>query len=273
MSANIAVSLSSTKIEVTAGGSVEATITIANQGQIVDHFAVNVEGIDPTWWTLSTSSLSLFPGDEDQVKLTLHPPKDAEAKAGSYSFNIKATSRANPREETTQMAYLILGGFTIWEVDMLPTKVVGQRGTYRITVNNSGNSDINLVFEGRDPEESLLYNFSKSKITVPAGDKIQIQLTAHPEKGQKGKLYSFQILVRPEDAKSLSKDTKVLNGQLEYSRRNKLWWWLIPLIILLLIVSVLIIRGCPRGNFEDPMDTVPLVPAQPENMKIIEPES
>ena len=237
MSANIGMSLTTTKLEVAAGESVETTITITNQGQIVDHFAIKVEGLDPTWWTLSTRSVSLFPGDKDQATLTIHPPKDAEAKAGSYSFSIKATSQANAEVMTTEEAYLILRGFVVWEVNMTPTRISGRKGNYRLTVSNSGNTDINLIFEGKDPEEGLLYNFSHEKITVPAGGNTQAQVTVRPKKGQKGKQYSFQILTRPEESKAPAKETKTVNGQLEYPRRNKLWWWWIPLVVLLVLAA------------------------------------
>ena len=77
MSANIVLSLSTAKLEVAPGELVEATITIRNQSQIVDQFDIKIERLDPAWWTLSASSVSLFPGDQGEAKLTIHPPKEA----------------------------------------------------------------------------------------------------------------------------------------------------------------------------------------------------
>ncbi len=240
MSANIMMSLSATKLEVAAGDSIETTITIRNQSQIVDHFAIKIEGLDPTWWNLSVPSVSLFPGDQDQAKLTIRPPKEAEAKAGSYPFQIKAISRANPQEMTSEEAFLILRGFVVWEVDMAPTKVVGRSGTYRLSVQNSGNTDINLTFEGKDPEEGLYYKFVRDKVTVPAGGSAQAQLSVRPKKGEPKKLYSFQVLAKPAEVKATSKEVKTLNGQLEYPRR-KFPWWILILILALLIIAVAVL--------------------------------
>lgn len=227
MSANIVLSLSATKLEVAPGESVEATVTIRNQSQIVDQFCIRIQGLDPTWWTLSTSSVSLFPGDQGEAKLTIRPPKEAESKAGSYSFQVRAVSQANPEEMTEEEAYLILRGFLVWDVEMSPTKVVGRSGTYRLTASNSGNTDITLIFEGKDPEEALDYTFSHDKLTVPAGESALITLQVSPKKGEKGKLYSFQVLVRPAEAKSSSKEAKTINGQLEYRPRRRPWKWIL----------------------------------------------
>jgi hypothetical protein len=238
MSANIVLSLSATKLEVAPGESVEATITVRNQSQIVDQFGIRIQGLDPTWWTLSTPSVSLFPGDQGEAKLTIHPPKEAESKAGSYSFQVRAVSQANLEEMTEEEAYLILRGFLVWDVEMSPTKVVGRSGNYRITASNSGNTDITLIFKGKDPEEALDYTFSHDKLTVPAGESALITLQVRLKKGEKGKLYNFQVLVRPVEAKVPSKEARTINGQFEYRRRWPWKWILLGLAIAAVVFLV-----------------------------------
>jgi len=245
MSANIGLSLSATKLEVAPGESVEATVAIRNQSQVVDEFDIRIQGLDPTWWTLSTTSVSLFPGDYGEAKLTIQPPKEAEAKAGSYSFQVRAVSQASPGEMTEEEAYLVLRGFLVWDVEMSPTKVVGESGTYRLTANNSGNTDITLIFEGKDPEESLNYAFSHVKVTVPAGESALITLKVRPKKGEKGELYSFQVLGRPVEAKVPSREVKTINGQLEYRRRRGNAWKWILLVLALLAVAFAIWKFIP----------------------------
>jgi len=237
VSANIVLSLSSTKLEVAPGESVEATIIIRNQSQIVDQFGIRIQGLEPNWWTLSPSSVSLFPGDQGEAKLTIHPPKEAEAKAGSYSFQVRAVSQANPEEMSEEEAYLMLRGFLVWDVEMSPTKATGRSGTYRLTASNSGNTDITLTFQGKDPEESLDYTFSHDKVIVPAGESALITLKVRPKKGERGKLYSFQVLVKSPGAKVPPKETKTINGQLKY-RRGWPWKWM---LLGLATVAVVII--------------------------------
>jgi hypothetical protein len=237
MSASILLSLSATKLEVAPGESVETTVTIRNQSKIVDQFGIRIQGLSPTWWTLSTPSVSLFPGDQGEAKLTIHPPKEAETKAGSYSFQVRAVSQANAEEMTEEEAYLILRGFLVWDVEMSPTKVVGESGTYRVTASNSGNTDITLIFKGKDAEEALDYTFNHDEVIVPAGENALITLQLCPKKGKKakkGKVYTFQVLVRPAEAKVPSRETRTINGQFEYQRqrRRPSWIWILLIIII-----------------------------------------
>jgi plastocyanin len=263
MSANIVLSLSATKLEVAPGESVEATIIIRNQSQVVDQFGIRIEGLDPTWWTLSTSSVSLFPGDQGEAKLTIHPPKEAESKAGSYSFQVRAVSQANPEEMTEVEAYLVLRGFLVWDVEMSPTKVAGRSGTYRLTASNSGNTDMTLIFEGKDPEEALDYTFSHDKVTVPAGESALITLKVRPRKEEKDKLYSFQVLVRPAEAKVSSKEVKTINGKLEYKRRRWPWKWI---LLGLAIVAVAIIVW--KFIIPPPLPVINSFTADPESIAV-----
>ena len=244
MSATIGLSLSTAKLQVAPGESVQATVTIRNQSQVVDQFGIRIEGLQPTWWTLSTSSVSLFPGEQAEAKLTIHPPREAEARAGSYSFQVRAVSQANPEQTTEEEAYLILRGFLVWDVEMSPTKVGGANGTYRLTATNSSNTDITLVFEGKDPEEALDYTFRHEKVTVPAGESALATLQVRPKEGQKEKLYSFQVLVKPAEAKAPSKEARTVNGQLDYQLRHWPWKWML-LGLALVAVAILIWKLVP----------------------------
>ena len=246
-------------MEVAPGESVETTIIIRNQSQVVDQFGIKIQGLDPTWWTLSTSSVSLFPGDQDDVKLTIRPPKEAEAKAGSYSFQVRAVSQANPEEMTVEEAYLTLRGFLVWDVEMSPTKVTGESGTYRLTASNSGNTDITLIFEGKDPEEALTYTFSHDKVIVPAGESALITLQVRlkkEEKGKKGKVYGFQVRVTPAGAKMPSKEARTINGQLEYQRRRP-WKWILLGLALVAVAILVWIFVPPLGN--PPLPALPVI--------------
>ncbi len=163
MSDKIGVTLSSTALEVNAGESVELIATIHNSSQVVDQVTISLEGFAPNWYDFSVSSVSLFPGDRDQVKISIHPPKTAETKAGSYPFTVRAVSGADPLESTGAEASVTVRTFAELSVDMSPTRLVGQSGTYIITLNNQGNTDVTQSFEASDPEEGLNYAFNYIK--------------------------------------------------------------------------------------------------------------
>lgn len=242
MSANIGVTLGTTRLEVAAGGTVEIPLIVRNLSQIVDHYIISVEGLDPTWWNLSVPTFSLFPNDQGEARLSIHPPKEAEARAGGYSFRVKATSKADPQDFTTVEVMLILKGFIMWDVEMAPSKVTGKSGIYNLKINNLGNTDAVLVLEAKDAEEALSYQFSENPVTVPGGGSSRIRLDVKTKaKGIWQKQYNFQVNSRPSDSKG-PREGKVINGTLEYPKKGFPWWILLIIlgVILLLVGAGLI---------------------------------
>jgi len=245
MSEIIGLTLSSAKLETAAGESVETSLTIRNLSLIVDRYHITVEGLDPTWWTLSIPAFSLFPRDQGETKLTIHPPRDTEAKAGSYSFRVKATSEANPDEVTIVEALLLLHGFVVYEIEMSPTKITGRSGTYNITAHNLGNTDAVIVLEAKDPEEALLYSFDNDKVTVPAGGSSKIRLTVRPKKEEPQKYYTFEVLSRQSSKeKTLARNAQTIMGQLECPRQKRkfhLNWRLEAIVAGIIVIAGIVI--------------------------------
>ena len=253
MSDKIKVTLSPTALEVNAGESVELTATIHNRSQVVDQFTIALEGLAPTWYDFSVASVSLFPSDKDQIKVTIHPPKTAETKAGSYPFTVRAISGADPEQSTGAEASVEVRTFAGLSADMSPTRLVGQSGTYIITLNNQGNADATQSFEASDPEEGLNYNFKPAEVTVPAGGSATVELVAKLKKKPKidgEKEYPFQVVVKPSGADKFSPEAKTLNGQLVYERKArpkpKIPRWLIGVLagVAVAIIVILLLKGC-----------------------------
>ena len=101
MADKIEVTVVPTTFAVVTGDTIEALATLCNRGQTVDQFTISLDGLDPSWYTLPVSSVALFPNDQDKVRISLHPPRTGEVKAGSYPFHIKVNSRENPEEKAT----------------------------------------------------------------------------------------------------------------------------------------------------------------------------
>jgi hypothetical protein len=253
MSDKIGLTLSPDMLEVNAGESVELTATVHNRSQIVDQFTIKVEELDRTWYDLPVTSVSLFPGDKYQIRITIHPPKTAKTKAGSYPFIVKAVSEADRQEFTVAEASVVVRTFAGLRAEMSPTRVVGLSGTYVITLYNQGNADVTQSFEASDPEEGLNYKFKPEEVVVPAGGSTTVELFAEPKTKPKvkgTKEYPFQAVVKPSGADKFSPEAKTLNGQLVYERKAapkpRRRWWLIGLIVAVvaIIIAILLMRAC-----------------------------
>jgi len=166
--------------------------------------------------------------------------------AGSYSFRVRAVSEANPGDESVVAAVLVLRGFVACEVELSPARAAGPSGTYRITARNSGNTDAVLRLEGKDQEAALSFRFNRDKVTVPSGGTSLVELVVAPKKGgEQKKAYYFQVISQNT---GLSKETKVLSGQLDFvPGQNR--WWVVPAIVAGAGV-VLIVLGIIAGVYQ-----------------------
>ena len=85
MSDSIQVTLSTDRVVVSLGEKTEVTAEIHNLSDVVEVFSIEVEGIPSDWYTLSVTSVSLFPGDKETIRLVVAPPVTTAAAAGSDS--------------------------------------------------------------------------------------------------------------------------------------------------------------------------------------------
>jgi len=216
MSAIIRVALSRTELEIEPGQKGQLDLTIQNLSEIVDQYIVEVEGIDPAWVTLSPPRISLFPQDEGRVSLQLHPPETA--RAGSYDFAVKASSRENSIEWSRATATLEVTPVSVFEIELSPQRKVleGGEAAFQVELNNPGNVDLNLRLSASDPADACDYRFDLAAVTVEAGSGRSVSLAVVPREPavDEQKVHGFVVKAAPvnapEKARSVSGQLAVL---------------------------------------------------------------
>ncbi len=149
----VVVQLTPPAIQIAAGSApVEITANIRNAGATVDQYSIELENLDPTWYTITEQSVALFPGDSAPIVIRIHPPKSSNTRAGNYKFIVRARSHADPSLVGTTKGEIQVGGYTNFQVELAPKKFTGRKGKYRLNIANGGNSDAQLELTGRDPE-------------------------------------------------------------------------------------------------------------------------
>ncbi|MGD2104288.1 MAG: hypothetical protein PVJ55_04120 [Anaerolineae bacterium] len=218
MSAIIRVALSRKQLDIEPGQKGELSVAVQNLSEIVDQYNVEVEGLDAGWITLSPPRLSLFPQDEGQVTIKLHPPE--AAKAGTYGFAVKVVSRENPVEWTRVHATLEVSSVFVFEVNLSPQRqsIVEGEATFDVHLTNPGNVDVTLNLSASDPEEALSYRFDPASVTIEAAGKKTASLTVSPKQAAKagGRSYAFTVRAAPAGAPG---KTRTVSGQLECDPR------------------------------------------------------
>jgi hypothetical protein len=247
MAAEAPLELSSTTVAVEPGGNVvAATLLVRNTGDVVDEIVLHLEGLDPSWFSLSVSAVRLFPGEDQAVQLELKAPPTATA--GPHAFRVAATSRARPTDATTIDATLTVARLTgagLVAAELLPfrRKVRGPRtASYLVRLHNQSNGDLPLRLIATDPLEQLALRIDDELLIVPAGGEASTRLHARarhrplagPERG-----YEFG-LVGVADDEPLAPPLVRISGQLSHSP------WL-PAMGQLLVrpTSGLIMRALP----------------------------
>lgn len=237
MSDRIKVKLAPSALRVNAGGEpVEASITAQNLGDIVDRFSFQIDGIDPAWYTFSEPGVSLFPNDKGEVRITFQVPKKEGIKSAAYSFDLRVCSDSNPEEHSIVQGNLEVSPLAEFHLDMSPKRVETRKNAeYRITLANSGTSDLNFDLKARDTEEGCRFWFTPQNPVVPAWKTVVVKLTAQPKKRPwlgENKRYDFGLTASIQG----KTETKSLNGELIYRPR---WRSLKPLWRVLRILLIL----------------------------------
>ena len=204
-------------LEVEPGGSVSTRISILNQGVLVDHFKVSVEGIPASWVSSPAPTVRLMPGMRGEVQLTIQPPRTPESRAGEYPLNFLVTSEKNPHEIAKAPAALRVLPYIQYTATMRPQKVSAtQEGDFALEFSSQCNSELTLQLSARDPEEGCQYQFAPTEVHLPPGESQSCSLKVTPRNplvGGAAKSYPFVVEIRPQAA---PQNSQQIPGELKH---------------------------------------------------------
>jgi uncharacterized membrane protein len=171
MSDRIELEAAPVNLRASRGESAESSITVRNRGQTVDQFTINVEGIDPGWYTLPVSSVALFPNDQDKVKIIIHLPENIDLKDTSYFLKVRVSSQENPADTATADLTLEVGATPSLGLNLSPPRISGRKGEYQISIANPGNKDARIRLKASSLQGRLRFNMQPESVNVPAGGR------------------------------------------------------------------------------------------------------
>jgi len=230
MSAVIRVVLSSKDLKIEPGQQGEIVVTIQNLSEIVDRYHIELQGLPEEWVEVSRPDISLFPQDKDQVHVSFQLPEAPTARAGAYGFELHVISEENPAERTSVEARLEVLAASSFSLCLSPQR---QRSTgaatYQLRITNEGNTDLRLRLSGADPEEACSYVYSRSELTVTAGqaEAVSVQVTplVAPQPGE-SRTYDFNLRAEEVPSGRLHDVQGALQVSVPEKKRSKL-----PLIL------------------------------------------
>jgi len=153
---HVGVFMAATELSVEPGNSVTAALVLLNQGTIVDHFRVSVDGLPSNWLPGGPPLVQLLPGAQQEVALTILPPRTPESEARTYPLTITVASQDAPDQVATVEASLEVQPFYDLQLDLRPRKQSGMtEGSFRVEIDNRSNTVVTLKLSASDPEGGL----------------------------------------------------------------------------------------------------------------------
>jgi hypothetical protein len=156
-------------VHVVPGGQVSLSLTVENTGSSGTRCHLAVDGIPDAWCELAKRQLTLGPGVQEQVQLTVQPP-DTATVDGSYPLTVRVTS---PRRLTTRcsgQALLAVGTEDGLTMDVAPADVEGRKACFHITYLNLSQAPVAVALVARDHENGLRFSAEPdAPVIVPAG--------------------------------------------------------------------------------------------------------
>ncbi|MCJ7551545.1 MAG: protein kinase, partial [Anaerolineae bacterium] len=197
---------------VTPGESVPVTLVVLNQGPLVDHFEVSVEGIPADWVSASVPLIHLLPGQQRAVSLVIRPPRSPQARAGAHPLVIRVTSQSEPGQSALVDATLTVAAYYQYDLSMRPSRQRGVAvGTFTVQIDNHSNADLTVRLDAVDPEDGCRYTLAPPYLAVPVGRAQKGELTVLPKaplRGETDIMYPFTVTARPDEAPELSRQAQ-----------------------------------------------------------------
>ena len=193
----LAVAVAPTNVEVEAGSRADIQVEILNQGDIVDHFAVQVRGLPNEWATVPKEPLQLLPGDRGTVPVSFHPPRQITSAAGHHNFELRVGSREQRSEVASMRGTLHIAPFHGFNTDLQP-KRLQRKGEAVLAITNTGNAAGNYAVSARDRENGLNFNIGQTHFSLEPGQTghvpVRIAPKSRPFIGAQ-KLVPFEVAV------------------------------------------------------------------------------
>jgi hypothetical protein len=198
----IILTLMQTNIRMDAGSRITMSLEVQNDSQLVDHFTIQVIGMDDDWYTTPPQTLYLMPKSRDTAQIIFHPPRKASSFAGAHPFEVRATARAQGLQSAAMQATLQINPYYNFVSKIEPQRIKRRKGKVDLLVQNNGNTFQTYDVAARDREELLNFNLSKKQFVLKNGEDTIVPVEISAKKtiiiGSPQSI-PFEVQVKPQE--------------------------------------------------------------------------
>jgi hypothetical protein len=258
----IHVLLAATEFSAVPGSSTAIPLVLLNQGLDTDTFALSVAGIPSAWVYAPTAVVSLAPGQQQQVSLSIQPPASDQARAGRHPFRILVSSQGAPGQAAEAACILTIATLTRFATELRPQRVeAGQPA--RVVVENQGNIQQAFTVALASPGGEVTFEpLEAQQMRVPPGEVGLVEFAAKPRSrpflgGQVSLPFTARVQAPDQQSRNL-------NG--EVVTRGLLPTWVLPavLVVILGIIATVVLVAVLGGEGSQAVPTqLPATEAPP----------
>ncbi|MBI5927833.1 MAG: protein kinase [Chloroflexi bacterium] len=262
---NVSITINPPEIRVDPGLRADAQVTIFNQGDLVEHFYINVQGIPAQWVTIPPAGLQLMPGTSGVLPVMFAPPRLPTSTAGRHPFTLRISSDKRGAEVARADGILIISPFYQMLVDLQPKRVrKGQLATF--TIRNQGNAPDAYTVTPRDREEGLRFFPPTNSTSVNPGQADSFKFEARPRSSGCLGIGSTRIYPLEVQSVAASGEQQVVAGELVVRPTFPIWLLMILFVLCLLLLLLLLLFW--PDNKKEPKATPNVQPITLTNQSI-----
>jgi serine/threonine protein kinase len=166
--APVEVILENAQLSVEPGNSAVTRVLLLYQGAAPAQFRLIAEGVPPSWITLAPQVVQANPGERQEIRLTIRPPRSPHSRAGRYPITIHANNLQDPSSSTEARGTLTVTAFSHFSSELYTRSMrPGELG--QVAINNLGNVQETFSLHLRDPQGVLTFTPSSDPLRIAEG--------------------------------------------------------------------------------------------------------
>ncbi|MES9509786.1 hydrolytic protein [Streptomyces sp. NPDC000609] len=170
-------------VTVSPGAEATTTLTVRNDGDIVEAYTLEVVGDCAAWSTVEPARVSLYPGTSEVVTVRLAPPRSHEVRAGEIPLGVRVLPTEHPESVAVPEATVVVAPFHELRAELDPRRRSGWLGArFRTSVQNRGNTAVDVSFTGKQAGEELRLAFTPGQRRLEPGESAEVGLRIRARK-------------------------------------------------------------------------------------------
>ncbi|MEU1279385.1 hydrolytic protein [Streptomyces sp. NPDC005805] len=165
------------EVTVAPGGTATTSLTVRNDGDIVEAYTLEVVGDCAAWATVEPARVSLYPGTSETVTVTLAPPRSPQVRAGAVPLAVRVLPAEHPDAVRVPETTVHIEEFRELRTALEPRRRRGWlRARYRVALRNEGNAPVRLRLVPGQPGEELGFAFTPEESELAPGESVEAGL-------------------------------------------------------------------------------------------------